>query len=187
MGTWADTSNIVDGQTIDAADVKTPLDAVDQALYDYIARVTTQPAWSLHKNGTNQSLAHATDSKLTWSTADLDISADFDDANDRIVPSVAGYYLVIGHCRYTAVVDQKQMTLSIRKNGATIKRQAGIVTSGVATQGFNVMAIIECNGSTDYLEIYSQQNTGVAQNVSGDTRFSYFDGFLIQPSSVITA
>lgn len=34
-GVYADTSNIVDGQQIDAADVKTPIDALDTALDDY--------------------------------------------------------------------------------------------------------------------------------------------------------
>lgn len=184
-GNWADTSSIAIAQQINAADVKPAIDDLDQALYDHIERLTQKPMWSLNKNGSTQAIAHATDTKLTWSLAGIDVSSDFDDANDRIIPSTAGFYLAVAQINYTAMIDNKTIFSSFRKNGVTAKKSWRVGTFTLQQSHFCI-GLFEMNGTTDYLEVYSQQNSSVAQNVDGDAIDTYFEGFLVNASVVIT-
>jgi hypothetical protein len=53
------------------------------------------PSFSVHKNGTNQTIEDSTFTKLTWDTKDFDTTTDFDIlTNYRFTPSTAGRYFL---------------------------------------------------------------------------------------------
>ena len=107
----------------------------------------TAVAFSVHKNGTNQTgVVTATWTKVTWETELFDENNDFDIAtNERFTPTIAGKYVLIGVAGVIAHADQGLLTLSIYKNG-TLLKQSGGRTSGTGSQRASVSAIVDANG-----------------------------------------
>ncbi len=136
----------------------------------------TQVAFSVHKNGVSQAIPHFTETKVTWPAEDYDTNNNFDTATSRFTPTVAGKYLVTANalCEHAATA----CFLRIYKNGV-------IYLSGYqnsATVVPNVTAVLDMNGSTDYIEIYALADDAGGLNIHGTTLFTRFSGFLINGS-----
>jgi len=132
---------------------------------------TDVPAFYVHKNGTNQTVATSTDVKLTWNTEVFDTNNNF--ASDRFTPTVAGKYLFVASV-YCANAGGGVCYAEIYKNGTKVSQNGNV--SGASNLVANTSIILDMNGSTDYVEafVYSAGNT-----VSGLTYFTYFNGTLI--------
>lgn len=108
--------------------------------------------------GGAQSVSHATLTKIQFPSEVFDAQGWYDNAtNYRYTPLEAGKYLVIAIVQYDSVVSQKfnQTFTYIQKNGspyAASKSQEGNAGGGAHTLG---SVIVDMNGSTDYIEIYS--------------------------------
>jgi hypothetical protein len=130
----------------------------------------TGPAFSAYRSG-NQTLSSNTNTKIQYNAENFDTNNNFDSTtNYRFTPTVAGYYQI----NYQVGVSTSActMTISVIKNGDT---NAGggfwVNTSAVRGTGSNV---IYFNGSTDYLEIY----TNISSGQTLDSANTYFSGFL---------
>lgn len=123
------------------------------------------PAFSVHKNGTNQTVAAETDVKLTWSTEGFDTNSNF--ATDRFTPTVAGKYLIV---LSTQCAQAGACMPSIYKNGALVARSQ--VTNFNIGQTPQVSAIVDMNGSTDYLEAFVNAAGTVINGTASRTYFS---------------
>lgn len=130
------------------------------------------PAFSVHKNGTSQTVAQDTDVKLTWSSEGFDTNNNF--ASDRFTPTVAGKYLVV----VSAQCAQAGACMpSIFKNGALVARSANTnINIGQTPQ---VTAIVDMNGSTDYVEAFINTASSV---VNGTATRTYFSGMQLDGS-----
>lgn len=132
---------------------------------------TVVPAFSVHKNGTNQTgLAAATYTKLTWSAKRFDTNNNF--ASDRFTPTIPGKYLITLAVRCTNTTTY--CAPSIFKNGVGYTDTAA--ASPNTDYGAQTTAIIDMNGSTDYVEGYVYASGGAAYGIPSETRF---DGILI--------
>lgn len=130
------------------------------------ARAAT-PAFSVHKNGTDQTITASTNTMLTWSTEVFDTNNNF--ASNRFTPTEAGKYLIVVSARCA----QPGMCIpSIYKNG-TLYAQTQWTNHGFGDQAPQATAIIDMNGSGDYVEafIYS---TGTV--IGGTPERTYFSG-----------
>lgn len=125
-------------------------------------------AFSVNKGGTNQTVTNGALTLLTWSTERFDTNSNF--ASNRFTPTVAGEYFINLAVGCSAGNEAQAL---IYKNG--VATHFGM--SARATNAFgSVNAIIEMNGSTDYLEAYGSC-TGTT--VYGAATNTFFEGALI--------
>jgi hypothetical protein len=113
------------------------------------------PAFSAYLATSNQSITTATFTKIQCQTEDFDTNSNYDNAtNYRFTPTVAGYYQVSASVSYQGSTSVTRYLASIYRNGAEYIRLGDFAGAGVgySSQG---SCLIYCNGSTDYLELYT--------------------------------
>jgi hypothetical protein len=59
-------------------------------VWNSVNTATSGPSFSVHKNGTNQTVVTSTITLLTWSTESFDTNNNFDLSTGRFTPTVAG-------------------------------------------------------------------------------------------------
>ena len=138
------------------------------------------PAFSAY-NSNSQSVSNASYTKIQFNTKEFDTNSCYDNTtNYRFTPTVAGYYqvnLAIGNGSGNAT----GYTLAlIYKNGSQFK--ANLVQPSVNGPSSMVSAIIQMNGSTDYLEGYWYQNSGGALNTASGQQYTVFSAAIIRNS-----
>lgn len=135
--------------------------------------LTGGPAFSAYQSSA-QTLPSTTLTKLNFQTEEFDTASCFDNTtNYRFTPNVAGYYFFNGAMAISSSATQG--FLSFYKNGSEAKR--GSYNS--ATSGLNLIeatALIYCNGTTDYIELWGYLGSG--QALSASATYTYFQGFL---------
>jgi hypothetical protein len=117
-----------------------------------VTTATSGPSFSVHKNGTNQTVTTNTSTLLTWSTERYDTNNNF--ASNRFTPTVPGKYIVAVtvYCP-----DSTGSCVSeIWKNGANYVQNF----IAAATSQITVTAVVDLNGSTDYVEAYGYNGGG---------------------------
>lgn len=92
--------------------------------------------------------------------------------NTRVIPPVAGDYVIVGNVSFAPNTTGFR-TCSIGKNGVRQAPESGIYNSGAMLAGANVtlpatIAHLSANGTTDYFELFTYQNSGGTLNVVGD-------------------
>ena len=120
---------------------------------------------------TVQSIPNLTPTAITYTNEELDnISGHSNSTNtSRFTPSIAGRYLCLGQTIFAANV-MGDRTATFRKNGATLDSAPytgePALNGAVFLPGFSGIAIatISCNGTTDYIEMWANQNSGGALN-----------------------
>jgi len=131
------------------------------------------PAFSAYKSTDQTGVASGTFTKVLYDTEEFDTNSCY--SSSRFTPNVAGYYQVTARTDWS--ITSGACFMAIYKNGSIFKSGAlnGATSSGT---GPIVTALISCNGSTDYIEIYAYQNNGT------NTIFSSSAGTYFQASMV---
>lgn len=120
-----------------------------------------------------QSLTTATNTALTFGSGSEDIDThNFHDPStntSRVTPTAAyaGYYRVTGTVWFaTAVMNDQQYQLFVGKNGAIIPPGSRARHNSTTTtqRSISTSSMVSANGTTDYFEIITVQNTGVSLN-----------------------
>lgn len=130
--------------------------------------------FSAHKNGTDQTVADATTTKVTFTTESWDTGGYYDAANSRWTPP-AGKRVISCVCYMVGSAGTGPCRLLIYKNGVEYLRGPvmGLPTND---QGVWVVAEVDANG-TDYFEIYEGHATGSSKVILGLAAYTYFQGF----------
>lgn len=123
----------------------------------------TGPAFSAYQSSAQGSITSNAWTKVQFQTEEFDTAGCFDNStNYRFTPTVAGYYQV--NTTVQVVNNTGPLKVSVYKNGSSFK-QGGFSTT-TSFYAVSVSALIYCNGTTDYLEVYVYSggtgNTGVA-------------------------
>jgi ribosomal protein L9 len=128
-----------------------------------------------------QTVSDATATKAECNTENFDTDGAYDNStNYRFTPQVAGKYYVYGSVATNATSSYLQQTKSlIYKNGSEVKQSRLYNSDGFhMANTVPVVAIVDMNGSTDYLELF-----GFADNTSGSPIFqdtqTYFGSYRI--------
>lgn len=109
------------------------------------------PAFSAYL-GSNQSFSTSTWTKITINTKEFDTNTNYDaTTNYRFTPTVAGYYMFTATVDLSASVSTSFQRMSFYKNGVIFKAGPFTTNSGGAV---GVSALIQMNGTTDYVEAY---------------------------------
>ena len=133
-----------------------------------VCNIQMTPAFHAYGSGGNQTVLDQTATKVTvFNTEEFDSDNCF--ASNRFTPTVAGKYFVYCNLYWenATVNDYHNGQVSIRKNGSNICQvQNNWNASGGNSMGNHVGAIIDFNGSTDYVEFYCYQNTNSGASVT---------------------
>jgi hypothetical protein len=135
-----------------------------------VSSLMAGPAFRAYQSS-SQSLSSGAFTKLNLQTENFDTSSNF--ASSRFTPTVAGYY----QFNWGMGLATTTQSLSVLyKNGAisTYGSYSTLMTESVGSD------IVYLNGSTDYVELYGFQNSGVSQNVSANSSQTFLSGALIR-------
>jgi hypothetical protein len=136
------------------------------------------PAFSAYVSSST-SVANAVPTKIIYATKDFDTNNNYNTALSRFTPTVAGYYYITGYCYIGAPIGVSNPTMSIYKNGSAFASQIHTNPSG-AYDLSGISSLVYCNGSTDYIEIYLNQDTGSAINTYSPASGAKFSGFMVR-------
>lgn len=117
----------------------------------------------------NQSHASSgTAQRVDFDSEDFDLDGEFDSTtNYRFTPTVAGLYLVTASVAFAHNVTGYR-SIFVLKNGTYVWGNAvqAVTVTSIETV-VTVSAILDMNGSTDYIRIYANQDSGGALNMIG--------------------
>lgn len=140
--------------------------------------ITDAPCFSVYKDNGDQTTTNGVFTKITFnSTAEWDLTSDYDATNHRFQPSVAGYYQINGAFSVETLSAPTRYIISVFKNGSEYRRGNDTKVAGNAPV---VSILVYMNGTTDYVELYIWQNAaggGVRGDADGEV-YTYFQGYL---------
>ncbi len=132
-------------------------------------------AFSARKSADQTEIVTGTATKLTFPTEIFDFGGYYDAAQSRFTPPAGRYRLSAGAGWSTGIVDGRQVTVEVWKNGV-VYRVFGTQVSGTTDNALvSGDCLVEANG-TDYFEVYG---TGLGvdnKTVIGTTSVTYFEG-----------
>lgn len=137
------------------------------------------PIMSAYLSSTQGSVASATPTKVQFQTKEYDTSGNYDNtSNFRYTPSTPGFYQVSASVQ-PAASGTGLVGTSIYRNGGAYKSGNKFANnaSGVIC---TAEGIVQCNGSTDYIEIYFFQTTGAPMTLPVSTTATYFQATFLR-------
>ena len=130
------------------------------------------PAFSAYKSTDQTGISSNTATKITFDTENYDTNNNF--SSSRFTPTVAGYYW-IGAQILPAGSSLTVEHIAIYKNGSEYANfYTRISANDTCVQN---SALVYCNGSTDYIEIYGRV-TGSSLFFGGGSSNCWFNGYL---------
>jgi len=130
------------------------------------------PAFSAYPN-TGQTLSATTYTKILFQSTDFDTTGGMY-ASSRLTPTVAGYYQVNTAINYGTAISRG--IIKVYKNGTGFKTVNDLQNSTANANGGS--ALVYCNGSTDYIEIYAW--AGVGCTLTADSPSTWFQAVLVR-------
>jgi hypothetical protein len=125
-----------------------------------------------------QSISSTTATKIQFNSETFDTNNNYDNTtNYRFTPTVAGYYQINAMAQLIATAGTVFL-ITIYKNGASYQR-CGAFYGSASEFGSSGSALVSCNGSTDYIEVYAFI-IGTSPSVFGDLTISTFSGCLVR-------
>jgi len=135
------------------------------------------PAFSAYGSAL-QSLSNNTLTKIAFNTKLFDTATAFDTTNYRFLPLVAGYYQV--NASIGVVPNATGLVgIYLYKNGTLYSRGA-VIPNNNQGPDTTLSALISLNGSTDYIEIYGYQNSGISLNVGSNASTYPFSAAMVR-------
>lgn len=135
------------------------------------------PAFSVYPSASTN-LTTSADTKVLFDTEEFDTNLNF--ASSRFTPTVAGYYQINACIRIQGLLVGNTAYATLYKNGAAYKI-GNILLNGVAgSPSVLVTSVVYLNGSTDYLEIYAFQNSGLTLTTQNAQSTTYFNGTFVR-------
>ena len=170
LGVSGDTINVPSGVTINNNGTQTGFGG------------TNTPAFEAYLSG-DQSISDGATTKVQFNTEVFDTDSDYDNSsNYRFTPTTAGKYYVSSGLKTESTASSIQnATLFIYKNGSSYKRSV-LYAPSAKPDAFPVFidAIIDMNGSSDYLEIYIYIDiTSGSARCDADTKACHFKSYKI--------
>jgi len=127
---------------------------------------TNTPAFLANLSG-DQTISDSSYTKLTMNTEIFDDGGCFDSSsNYRFTPTTAGKYYVYVKGRYISQADYDNNVFNIFKNGSNYAEARN--TNRYYDTCF-IGVIIDFNGSSDYVEAYTQHTSGANEDIQGGT------------------
>ena len=121
------------------------------------------------------SIPNSTYTKVQINTELYDTDNAFDNTtNYRFTPQVAGKYYFFASARFGASDDFDACVLAIYKNGSAYY---DITYRNEYFENMGIFGIADMNGSTDYLEFFVEQGSGLSRTLSGSNATRHLTKF----------
>ena len=133
------------------------------------------------KHNASQGTAAYTVTKMLLQDEIIDTNSCYDATNSKFVPNVSGKYFLHLRFAYESDFDHRDVKLMIYKNGTNIAEKrfalsADYMDNFSAILSWDVSAVVEANGTTDYFEAYFlTDQTGALKGAN--TNWTQFSGF----------
>ena len=128
-------------------------------------------------NPQNGTVNNNTQVKLSFNTELFDTDSCYDTSTYNFTPTTAGKYFVYASCRWeTSTNTATRLDLQIYKNSS------GVLSGRNNNTDYSVVAcagIVDMNGSSDTLSVYSYQNTGNNTAISTSSVYTYFGAYKV--------
>ena len=105
-----------------------------------------------------QSIVANDRTKVAINTISFDTEGVVDIANSRIIPTLPGYYVVMGSVGASNVPDGRMVNAMIHKNGVWASYGTIDIQGGAGRSSSSVSDLIYMNGTTDYLELFAHNS-----------------------------
>lgn len=144
------------------------------------------PTFSAYQSTQQSSLTGGVPTLVQFQTEEFDTNGCFNNTGSTVTlngvsapqysftPNVAGYYQVSGRCEVASSVTF--ILLYVYKNGSSLKRFTNTNTSSVTA--VNGSALVYCNGTSDYIQLYCLQGGNQQLTNSADT--TYFQAAMVR-------
>lgn len=147
-----------------------------------ILESNAQPAFSVHRNAVNQSIASVTITLVQFTHEEFDTNNNFDNAtNYRFTPTVAGKYIITFSAWLLGLLNGETFVTSIFKNGSLFVDGLQNVPGANADVSSIASALIDFNGTTDFVDFRVFHNNAGALNLSGGIARTRATGMRIGP------
>ena len=139
-----------------------------------------------YKSTTTQALNHNTATVIQYDTEDRDSQGWYDTSTYKYTPQVAGWYQIFAsHYSYNYATQGVEIRTNILKNGSSVAYAYTGYDNYGGAGSVNVSAIIQLNGSSDYVQGSAYQYNSGSSNDNihgGSNRNVFFYGYLVEPT-----
>ena len=147
------------------------------------AAMKMTPAFEAYLSA-DQTVSDAVDTKIQINTEVFDTDNCYDNStNYRFTPTSAGKYFVYGGVRANSTIASgiRDATLRIYKNGSSYRMSDWrFANNDIQRAGLSVNAIIDFNGSSDYVELFLNINDlGGTSSANSDEKATFFGAYKI--------
>jgi hypothetical protein len=132
------------------------------------------PSFSAYNNALVTAVAATVFVKVLYDTELWDKGSCF--ASSRFTPTVPGIYQINAGHENSANANG---FVCIYKNGVEYKR-GNWVNTGSTWRGMSVSAQVSMNGTTDYVEIYTYQDSGGPLTTATGSQYTWVDGHFVR-------
>jgi hypothetical protein len=132
------------------------------------------PIFSASLSGTQSIASGVAPTKVTFQTKDFDPGGLYDNASTfRFLPTTPGYYQVSASVLAGGVSATGFSAIALYKNSAA-HRAGNRIANNAAAVTVQVSAIVQMNGTSDFLEVFYAQTTGGAMTLPVSSTATYF-------------
>jgi hypothetical protein len=139
------------------------------------------PAFLARNNGsTSQAISTGTWTEITvFNTEEVDTNSAYNTTTSRFTPQVAGKYIFFANVYYTTL-PSGGLFLGISKNGnITGNANTDYLFASANIYGPLGACILDLNGTTDYVSVFTLHSFGSSRNIGGGTYNSFYGYRLI--------
>ena len=136
------------------------------------------PAFEAYPSS-GQLISNVTQTVVAYNTEVFDTDSCYDTSTYRFTPNVAGKYFVYAQTSADNTDDFDVWETQIYKNGTS---GTAIAFSGARHENkdsFHTSAVVDMNGSSDYLTVTCYQNRGQSTTLRGLRYWSFFGAYKI--------
>ena len=128
----------------------------------------------------SQSISNVTTTKVNFNTSQFStVGSDFNISTYRFTPTVAGYYICTVKLHYESITNTALCYPVLYKNGVAYSHGAFHANSGTTSVITTLTAMVDANGTSDYFEMYTYQNTGASKTITAANSLSTWEIALI--------
>jgi len=137
------------------------------------------PAFEAYPSS-NTNITSSTSVKVPANTEKFDTNSCYDNStNYRFTPNVAGKYFCYMSYSYNIVAGNVGLVAEIKKNGTAVLSGKYGASSNSSDDYLNnvISGVIDFNGSSDYIEMFSNTSSGITRVLSGDSQRTFFGAY----------
>ena len=170
-------SIITSAKIVDGTIVNGDINASAAIVSTKLSGAANTPAFLARNDGsTSQAIANTTWTEITiFNTEEVDTNSAYNTVTSRFTPQVAGKYVFFANVLYTTL-PSGGLYIGISKNGnITGNANTDYLFASANIYGPLGACILDLNGTTDYVSVFTLHSFGSSRNIGGAGSGSYMN------------